>query len=136
MDLENIEVINKEQLPVKTILDIVFKNDEVKKVVIVFHEMINETFGNTTEAFLVPNLNESFFEEQVILVKYVYSGHKTSFIGEIEIGDISNITKDEFIEVLQNISYENVLVFSEEQMFLTKKLLDNKLFKFNFKVKT
>ena len=134
MDLENIEVINKEQLPVKIILDVVFKDDEVKKLVIVFHEMINETFGNTSEAFLVPPLNESFFDGQITLIKYCYSGHKTAFIGEIEIGDISNITKDEFIEVLQNISYENVLVFSEEQMFLTKKLLDNKIFKFNFKV--
>ena len=134
MDLENIEVINKEQLPVKIILDVVFKDDEVKKLVIVFHEMINETFGNTSEAFLVPPLNESFFDGQMTLIKYCYSGHKTTFIGEIEIGDISNITKDEFIEVLQNISYENVLVFSEEQMFLTKKLLDNKIFKFNFKV--
>jgi hypothetical protein len=134
MDLENIEVVNKEQLPVKIILDVVFKDDEVKKLVIVFHEMINETFGNTTEAFMVPTLNESFFDGRMTLIKYCYTGHKTTFIGEIEIGDISNITKDEFIEVLQNISYENVLVFSEEQMFLTKKLLDNKIFKFNFKV--
>lgn len=133
MDLENIEIINSEQPPVKILLDIIFKNDIIEKIVIVFHEMINETLGNTTEAFLVPTLNESFFEEKVVLIKYCYAGHKTAFIGEIEIGDISNITKDEFVEVLQNISYENVLVFSEEQMFLTKKLLDNKIFNFNFK---
>ena len=62
MDLENIEIINSEQPPVKILLDIIFKNDIIEKIVIVFHEMINETLGNTTEAFLVPTLNESFFE--------------------------------------------------------------------------
>jgi hypothetical protein len=132
-ELENIEIVQQPQLPIKILLDIVFKNDDIQKIIIIFHEMINETFGNTTEAFMVPQLNQNFFDDQIVLNKYCYAGHKTSFVGEIELGDISKVTKSEFLEILDNISFENVLVFSEEQLFLTKKLLNNPIVNFNFK---
>lgn len=130
---ENIEIVQQPQLPIKILLDIVFKNDNIQKIIIVFHEMINETFGDTTDAFQVPHLNQSFFDDQIVLNKYCYAGHKTSFVGEIELSDISKVTKAEFLEILENISFENVLVFSEEQLFLTKKLLNNPIVNFNFK---
>ena len=130
---QQIEIIQQEQPPIKLLLDIVFKNDNIQKIIIIFHEMITETFGGTTEAFQVPHLNQAFFDDQVLLKKYCYVGHKTSFVGEIEVSDISKVTKTEFIETLENISFENVLVFSEEQLFLTKKLLNNPIVNFNFK---